>query len=60
MTELEAALEPYAPRPHWGKVFTMAPETVARRWDRLPGLRALADRYDPDGVFANDFTDRHL
>jgi xylitol oxidase len=58
--EVEAALAPYAPRPHWGKVFTLPPEEVATRGQRLPDLRRLADRLDPDGVFANDFTDRYL
>jgi alditol oxidase len=60
VAEVEAAIAPYEPRPHWGKVFTMSPTEVARRWDRLPDLRRLADRIDPDGVFANDFTDRYL
>jgi xylitol oxidase len=47
--EIEAALAPFAPRPHWGKLFT-AP--VAE----LPGhaeFRALRERLDPRGVFAN-------
>jgi hypothetical protein len=38
----------------------MSPTDVARRWERLPDLRRLADRLDPDGVFANEFTDRYL
>jgi alditol oxidase len=53
VTEIEAAIAPFDPRPHWGKVFTMTPP-------RVPALRALADRLDPDGVFANDFTDEYL
>ena len=60
VAEVEAAIAPYEPRPHWGKVFTMSPAEVARRWDRLPDLRQLADRIDPGGVFANEFTDRYL
>lgn len=58
--EVEAAIAEFAPRPHWGKVFTMSPAEVAARWDRLADLRRLADRLDPDGVFANEFTDRYL
>lgn len=57
---LEEVLAPYAPRPHWGKVFTMPPAQVSARWDRLGDLRALADRLDPTGVFANEFTDRYF
>jgi xylitol oxidase len=51
--EIEAAIAGFDPRPHWGKVFTMTPP-------RVPELRALADRLDPDGVFANDFADEYL
>jgi alditol oxidase len=53
VAEVEAALAPYEPRPHWGKVFTMTPPDV-------PELRRLAAELDPDGVFANDFTDKYL
>ena len=53
VAEVEAAIADFDPRPHWGKVFTMTPR-------RVPELRALADRLDPDGVFANDFTDEYL
>lgn len=60
VTELEAVLAPFAPRPHWGKVFTMPVEEVAAAWDRLPDLRRLADRTDPDGIFANEFTERYF
>lgn len=57
VTELEAALAPYDPRPHWGKVFTMPAGGVRAR---QAGFRGLVDRLDPDGVFANDFTDEYL
>jgi xylitol oxidase len=53
VAEVEAALAPYDPRPHWGKVFTMTPPGV-------PELRRLAAELDPHGVFANDFTDKYL
>ena len=57
---VEAALRPFEPRPHWGKVCTMPPEEIRGRWDRLGDLRRLAERHDPAGIFANDFTDRRL
>ncbi len=47
---IEAALAPYAPRPHWGKVFTM-PVTPPSGFGRL---RAAID---PDGKFGNAFVD---
>jgi xylitol oxidase len=60
LPELEAALSPYEPRPHWGKVFAMPADQVRAGRERLPDLRRLADRMDPDGVFANEFTERYF
>ena len=31
---VEAVLEPFDPRPHWGKLFTMDPELVRSRYER--------------------------
>jgi xylitol oxidase len=55
LAALEAALAPYDPRPHWGKLFLTGP-----RHPLLPEFRELARRYDPDGKFRNDFLDRHV
>ncbi|HEX5688388.1 MAG TPA: D-arabinono-1,4-lactone oxidase, partial [Roseiflexaceae bacterium] len=57
---LEAALEPFEARPHWGKLFTMAPERVQSLYERLPDFRALAQRYDPEGKFHNSFLERYI
>jgi FAD/FMN-containing dehydrogenase len=57
---VEAALEPFEPRPHWGKVFTTDPATVASRYPRLADFVALRDAMDPDRRFANEFVDRYL
>jgi xylitol oxidase len=58
LPDLEAALRPFAPRPHWGKVFTMPPGDVRSGYPRLPEFVALARRHDPEGVFRNAFLDR--
>ena len=58
VAEIETALQPFDPRPHWGKVFTMTPEAVAGRFDRLDDFGRLRHRVDPDGVFGNAFVDR--
>lgn len=60
LPEVEAALAPFSPRPHWGKVFTMAPRAVQAQYPRLEDFHRLRDRLDPQRVFANDFTDRLL
>jgi xylitol oxidase len=48
---LEAALAPLDARPHWGKLFTMAPARVRALYPALPRYRELAMRVDPRGKF---------
>lgn len=60
LPKIEDRLAPFSPRPHWGKVFTLAPETVEADYPRLADFRALRDRLDPDRVFRNDYVDRLL
>jgi len=50
LAHLEPALAPFDPRPHWGKVFLDAPS-----YPRGEDFLALAERYDPRGVFRNDW-----
>jgi alditol oxidase len=57
---LEAALAPFEPRPHWGKVFAADAAALAPRYDRLADFAALAQRLDPRGAFGNDWLDRHV
>ena len=47
-------------RPHWGKVFRTAPETVRGLYPRLADAVRLAARFDPDGVFGNRFVEEYL
>jgi xylitol oxidase len=54
---IEAALEPFEPRPHWGKLFTMPWSGVQARYPKLPAFRALASRLDPSGTFRNAYLD---
>jgi alditol oxidase len=53
LRDVEAALEPFAPRPHWGKVSHVQAGQVAERYPRLSDARALFERLDPDGRFSN-------
>jgi xylitol oxidase len=57
---IEAALAPFEPRPHWGKLFTLAPEAVRNAYPRLPDFVALLGRHDPTGKFRNAFLDRYI
>lgn len=57
LAEVEARLLPLGARPHWGKVTTATPATVAERFPRLGEFRRLAEALDPAGCFRNAFLD---
>ncbi|MFD7934286.1 FAD-binding protein [Streptomyces sp. NPDC048253] len=52
---VEAALEPFEPRPHWGKVFEMPADVIRGRYPRIDDFTALARVLDPAGKFTNAF-----
>jgi xylitol oxidase len=54
---IEAALAPFAPRPHWGKMFTLPAREVQTAYPRLGDFRALLGKHDPEGKFRNAFVD---
>jgi alditol oxidase len=60
LAAIEEQLAPYDARPHWGKVYTTFPETIARLYEQLPAFAALAHGYDPTGKFRNEFVDRYV
>lgn len=57
---IEAALAPFEPRPHWGKLFVMPAAQVKAGHPRLAEFRALAQRHDPAGKFRNAFLDEFV
>ena len=52
---VEEVLAPFAARPHWGKVFTVAAADLGALYPRLGDFRALAEVLDPAGKFRNTF-----
>ena len=57
---VEAIMDEYGGRPHWGKRHYQSAATLAPRypdWDAFQSVRA---RLDPDGVFSNDYLERVL
>ncbi|NUT36219.1 MAG: FAD-binding protein [Hamadaea sp.] len=60
LTAIEERLAAYAVRPHWGKLFSIAPETVAGLYPRFAAFAAFAAELDPQGKFRNDFLDAFL
>ena len=57
---IEEALEPFGARPHWGKLFTMAPDRLQSRYEKVSAFRELLQEYDPDGKFRNAFVQENL
>lgn len=57
---LEEQLAPFDARPHWGKLFTMAPARVQALYQKLPDFQNLAHAYDPQGKFRNAFLDAYI
>ena len=60
LRRIDEALAPFAPRPHWGKVFTMAPAEIEAAYPKLPAFRQLRERLDPGGKFRNEFVARYV
>ena len=58
LADIEAALAPYEPRPHWGKLFLFTPEDLACRFPRLAEFADLTRSYDPAGKFSNPFLEQ--
>lgn len=57
---IEAALAPFEPRPHWGKLFVMPAAQVKAGHPRLDDFRVLAQKHDPQGKFRNAFLDEFV
>jgi xylitol oxidase len=57
---IEAQLAPFNVKPHWGKLFTIAPATLQQRYEKLTDFRQLLKEYDPQGKLRNAFLDRNI
>ncbi len=57
---IEKELAPFKPRPHWGKLFTMAPEQLKSSYKRLPDFMQLSKKYDPQGKCRNEFLNTNV
>ena len=52
---MEPLYQPLGGRPHWGKMHTLGPATLAERYPRFGDFVALQARLDPDGRMLNDY-----
>ncbi|MGI9075679.1 MAG: FAD-binding protein [Bryobacteraceae bacterium] len=57
---IEAQLAPFNARPHWAKLFTMAPSRLQSLYEKLPDYCELLKHYDPSGKFRNQFLNTNL
>jgi alditol oxidase len=60
LRDVEAALAPFAPRPHWGKITSIPPAVVADRYPRMDDFRRLVREFDPTATFRNEYTGAFL
>lgn len=60
LPKLEEALAPFEPRPHWGKLFTLAPSLLHSHYERYRDFITLATQYDPEGKFRNAFMNENF
>jgi L-gulonolactone oxidase len=57
---VEAIMDDYEGRPHWGKRHFQSAATLAPRYPEWDAFQAARARLDPAGVFQNDYTKRVL
>lgn len=60
LPKVEQQLAPFGARPHWGKLFATAPDTLAGLYPRMPDFRRLVAELDPAGTFGNDAVDEWI
>jgi alditol oxidase len=60
LPQVEEQLAPFNVRPHWAKLFTLAPSVLQSRIEKLDDFKKLISRYDPEGKFRNEFLHTNL
>ncbi len=57
---VEAIMDSYGGRPHWGKMHFQRAETLAPRYPRWDAFQSVRAELDPESRFANQYLDRVL
>ena len=60
LPRIEAQLKPFAPRPHWAKLFTIPPAQLQAQYTRLADFKQTIQHHDPKEKFRNAFIDTNL
>ncbi len=53
--DIEPIYQPYAGRPHWGKMHTLTPQQLASRYPRWSDFLAVRAELDPQGRMLNPY-----
>lgn len=57
---VEAIMDDYEGRPHWGKMHTQTHDVLRERYPRWDDFAKVRAAVDPEGCFGNDYLDRVL
>ena len=60
MAKIEHALAEFKPRPHWGKLFTLAPSEYLPLYRRLNEFKRIVNELDPSEKFRNTFMNEKI
>jgi xylitol oxidase len=60
LPEIEAKLAPFDARPHWAKLFTVPPATLAGRYEKIGDFKAALNKQDPTSKFRNEFINHNI
>jgi hypothetical protein len=53
LADVDRVLEPFEPRPHWGKIHFLNRSLVTRRYPRCGDFQRVREEFDPGGTFMN-------
>ena len=57
---IEKELAPFNAKPHWGKLFTMSPSTLASRHQKMNDFKKVVAEFDSKGKFRNEFLEKNI
>lgn len=60
LPQIEKVLQPFHPRVHWGKLFTLSPSRLQSSYEKLDEFRRLAAKHDPTRKFRNNFLNTNI
>ena len=60
LPRIEEKLAPFDARPHWAKLFTIAPSRIDSLYAKVPEYRALVKQFDPQQKFRNAYLSANI